>query len=96
MYRSSNWYSGVWCFMHIAFSDCRLSYNPSTMAAFYADRIIHSVGAWEADCMQRDDETTPGRIGTVFYIPEASASTLRDKEAGWALKTNFGRVNMYG
>jgi hypothetical protein len=66
-------------------------YSPGSAAAFYADRIIHCVGDWESVRMEKNDETTPGRIGTVFYIPHSSAEALRGKEAGWGLKTNFGR-----
>ncbi|KAJ6553425.1 hypothetical protein B0H19DRAFT_1156413 [Mycena capillaripes] len=66
-------------------------YRPGTMAAFYASRTIHAVGEWEAEQMEADDETTPGRIGTVFYIPYASMEVLGTKESEWALMTNYGR-----
>lgn len=66
-------------------------YGPRSLSAFFADCIIHSVGDWEAVQMEKDDETTPGRIGTVFYIPQSSAQVLMGKEPGWGKKTNYGR-----
>ncbi|KAJ7939690.1 hypothetical protein B0H13DRAFT_2300388 [Mycena leptocephala] len=67
-------------------------YSPCALAAFYADCTIHAVGDWKAVRMEAGDETTPGRIGTVFYIPQSSAEALAGKEPGWGLKTNFGRL----
>ncbi|KAJ7878160.1 hypothetical protein B0H14DRAFT_2567424 [Mycena olivaceomarginata] len=57
-----------------------------------ADCTIHAVGDWKAVHMEAGDETTPGRIGTVFYIPQSSAEALAGKGPGWGLKTNFGRL----
>jgi hypothetical protein len=67
-------------------------YSPCSLAAFYADCTIHAVGDWKAVHMEAGDETTPGRIGTVFYIPQSSAEALAGKEPGWGLKTSFGRL----
>jgi hypothetical protein len=61
------------------------------MAAFHASRIIHGVGSWKAKKMEANDETTPGRIGTVFYIPYSSMEGLIGKEKGWGYNTNYGR-----
>ncbi|KAF8181987.1 hypothetical protein K438DRAFT_1601138 [Mycena galopus ATCC 62051] len=66
-------------------------YRPRAMIALYADCTLHSLGDWQAVRMEEGDEITPGRIGTVFYIPRAAADVLADKEPGWGLKTNYGR-----
>ncbi|KAJ7881462.1 hypothetical protein B0H13DRAFT_1629981 [Mycena leptocephala] len=66
-------------------------YGPRSLAAFHADCTIHAVGDWNSVRMEANDDTTPGRIGTVFYIPQSSAEALAGKEPGWSLKTNFGR-----
>ncbi|KAJ7258690.1 hypothetical protein C8J57DRAFT_529670 [Mycena rebaudengoi] len=71
-------------------------YGPRALAAFYASWIMHSVGDWESEKMEANDETTPGRIGTVFYIPYASMEALIDKEKGWARRSNYGRFNVDG
>ncbi|KAJ6612994.1 hypothetical protein B0H10DRAFT_259094 [Mycena sp. CBHHK59/15] len=78
-------------YLYIPQFELVFEYRPGTMAAFYADCTIHSVGDWEAVRMEKNDEMTPGRIGTVFYIPQSSAEALGDKEPGWGLKTNYGR-----
>ncbi|KAJ6603786.1 hypothetical protein B0H10DRAFT_2078693 [Mycena sp. CBHHK59/15] len=78
-------------YLYIPQFELVFEYRPGTMAAFYADCMIHSVGDWEAVRMEKNDKMTPGRIGTVFYIPQSSAEALGDKEPGWGLKTNYGR-----
>jgi hypothetical protein len=42
------------------------------------------VGDWKAVHMEAGDETTPGGISTVFYIPQFLAKALAGKEPGWA------------
>ncbi|KAJ7821785.1 hypothetical protein B0H14DRAFT_3733215 [Mycena olivaceomarginata] len=78
-------------YLYIPQFDLVFEYRPGTLAAFYAACMIHSVGDWEATCMEKDAETTPGRIGTVFFIPKSSAEVLGNHEPGWGLKTNYGR-----
>ncbi|KAJ7021342.1 hypothetical protein C8F04DRAFT_1195587 [Mycena alexandri] len=78
-------------YLYIPQFELVFEYRPGALAAFYADCIIHSVGDWKAVCMEKDDEITPGRIGTVFYIPQSSAEALGSREPGWGLKTNYGR-----
>ena len=34
---------------------------------------------------------TPGRIGSVFFFPEASYDILKDKRPGWGYQTAFGK-----
>ncbi|KAJ7465205.1 hypothetical protein FB451DRAFT_1402915 [Mycena latifolia] len=66
-------------------------YGSGALAAFYASWIIHAVGDWDSVQMEPNDETTPGQIGTVFYIPYSSIEVLGDKEADWGLMTNYDR-----
>jgi hypothetical protein len=37
------------------------------------------------------ENITPGRIGTVFFFPEASYEILKDKRRNWGYETAFGR-----
>lgn len=39
----------------------------------------------------REENLTPGRIGTVMFFPQESYEILKDKPAGWGKATNFGR-----
>ncbi|KAK7018053.1 hypothetical protein VNI00_018426 [Paramarasmius palmivorus] len=66
-------------------------YNPTTVAAFCASRLFHTVGEWSALPMKLSDTTTPGRVGTVFYFPQTSLDILKDKPPQWAINTAFGR-----
>jgi hypothetical protein len=34
---------------------------------------------------------TPGRIGSVFFFPDASYKILEDKRPGWGFQTAFGK-----
>ncbi|KAJ7921882.1 hypothetical protein B0H13DRAFT_2318000 [Mycena leptocephala] len=65
-------------------------YGPRALVALYASWIIHSVGDWDSEEMDAGDETTPGRIGTVFYISHASMEVLIGKEEGWTRSTGYG------
>jgi hypothetical protein len=53
--------------------------------------MFHNVAEWTHIPHQSGDETTPGRIATVFFTPEPSFNTLIDKEPGWGFNTNYGR-----
>lgn len=39
----------------------------------------------------REENLTPGRIGTVMFFPQESYEILKDKPPGWGKATNFGR-----
>ncbi|KAK1222916.1 hypothetical protein PQX77_014193 [Marasmius sp. AFHP31] len=79
-------------YMYIPQLGLIFEYKPSTVIAFRASKIFHVVGDWESPPMKATDSIPPGRIGTVFYFPELSLKTLRGKEPGWALNTNYGRT----
>ena len=41
--------------------------------------------------VQAQQAITPGRIGSVFFFPEASYKILEDKSPGWGYQTAFGK-----
>lgn len=44
--------------------------------------------------MEQKSHYTPGRIGHVFFFPQKSYSTLKDKKKGWSAKTNGGLLEL--
>ncbi|KAF7342725.1 Histone-lysine N-methyltransferase SET9 [Mycena sanguinolenta] len=81
-------------YLHIPQLNLVFQYKPTSIAAFFAGCTVHWVDEWKPKLMEKKDEITPGRIGTVFYIPQPSADVLGDKEAGWGKNTNF-ETTMY-
>jgi len=59
--------------------------------------IYHKVAPFIAKAQtakQKAESVTPGRIGTVFFFPQASYEILEGKKKGWGRKTNFGKNNL--
>jgi hypothetical protein len=49
------------------------------------------VAGWKPTIHDPENDTcTPGRIATVFFFPEPSYQILKEKPAGWGVKTNYG------
>jgi hypothetical protein len=44
---------------------------------------------------QQAQNITPGRIGSVFFFPEASFKILENKPLGWGQKTGFGKYEKF-
>ncbi|KAL0066105.1 hypothetical protein AAF712_006937 [Marasmius tenuissimus] len=70
----------------------KLWYRPGDLVLLYANKIWHTIDFWKATKMNKHHNTTPGRVGTVFFFPTRSLEGLLDKEAGWAADTMHGRL----
>ncbi|KAG6818863.1 hypothetical protein H0H93_000793 [Arthromyces matolae] len=53
-------------------------------------KLYHTVAQWTPMGMTEGDILTPGRIGNVFFTPEASYEILKDQDPGWASRTAHG------
>jgi hypothetical protein len=61
---------------------------------FYSSKIFHKVAKfWPVTQTQEEKEEniTPGRIGSVFFFPVESYNILEGKPARWGYRTAFGR-----
>jgi len=57
--------------------------------------LYHSIGDWAPTEIPQDlyrQNITPGRVGTVFFSPQASLKYLRGKPPRWAKRTMGGQV----
>ena len=80
-----------------------IRYAPGDICIFFSSAIYHKVERFVPKVQTQEESNqniTPGRIGTVFFFPEASFEILQDKNEGWGYKTAFGRnedlVDMMG
>lgn len=67
---------------------CR--YGPGALVIFMAGQLYHRIGKWEAVAALEGDAVTPGRIGNVFFFPQASLNELKGKPAGWFKTSGSG------
>jgi hypothetical protein len=67
------------------------SYYPGHVCFFESADIYHYVTKFTLpDYFSERHNTTPGRIGTVFFSPQLSMKHLEGKESGWGNDTGFG------
>ncbi|TFK17419.1 hypothetical protein FA15DRAFT_605111, partial [Coprinopsis marcescibilis] len=72
----------------------KLSYSPGDVCIFYAGDLYHRVAPFrplETSQMDKKNQITSGRIGSVFFFPVQSYEVLHDKPKDWGYKTQWGK-----
>jgi len=58
---------------------------------FLSGQVYHHVAEWKpAPAPPGTPELTPGRIGNVFFFPQATYEKLKGKPSGWNVHTRSG------
>jgi hypothetical protein len=69
-------------------------YKAGHVCIFYSSTIFHKVAKFEPlpqTESQGQQKITPGRIGSVFFFPQASYEILEGKPPQWRYRTAFGK-----
>jgi hypothetical protein len=64
---------------------------------FYSSILFHKVAPFiptPQTAAQKQEEITPGRIGTVMFFPKPSFDILKGKRKNWGRETNFGKNSL--
>lgn len=77
---------------------CLSSYESGSICLFYSAYLYHKVDHWTPVAQtlaQQAQNITPGRIGSVFFFPQASFEILENKPPEWGQKTGFGKYEKF-
>jgi hypothetical protein len=68
------------------------SYRPGQVLIFLSGKLYHHVSKWmPAPSPDSLKVLTPGRIGNVYFFPQASYDLLKGKKKDWNVLTGTGK-----
>ena len=67
------------------------SYRPGHVLIFLSGKVYHRVSKW-MPAPSPDNVLTPGRIGNVYFFPQASYDLLKGKKKDWNILTRTGKA----
>jgi hypothetical protein len=79
------------CQMPKKLHDCYTpNYRPGHVLIFLSGKVYHRVSKWMLP-PSPDKLLTPGRIGNVYFFPQASYDLLKGKKQDWNILTGTGK-----
>jgi hypothetical protein len=68
----------------------QIQYSPGHVLIFLAGQVYHHVEEWKPALAPPGNPLTPGRIGNVFFFPQATYEKLKGRPFMWNNLTMSG------